>query len=206
MRTQRDKRIWTAFDLEMNQPSNEIIQIGAVKFNIETMELYGKLRIYVKIQEKLCRDPKICDIVQLTGITDGILQEEGVSLLEAYQGLAAFHRADVEGAKGMVNPIVWGGGDSRLLRAQVEAAGHQWGNGDYYCFGNREMDMKSFHQLISMSRDKPFAGGLAKSLHKWSGQFQGRSHDATVDAYNTAKIAHIIYTEMKEKTWKSLES
>jgi len=199
MRVIRNSSIWTAFDLEMNQPTNEIIQIGAVKFNIETMEVYGKLRLYVKIEDKLCRDPKICDIVQLTGITDEKLEEEGMSLLEAYEGLRVFHQAPVGSDRGMVNPIVWGGGDSRLLRSQVEAAGRKWTSHDYYCFGNREMDIKSFHQMLSIADGKNYAGGLSKSLHKWGGQFQGRTHDATNDAFNTGKFAHIIFNIMKER-------
>jgi len=198
---QRNTKIWTAFDLELNQPSNKIIQIGAVKFNIETEEVYGRFNVLVKIDEPLQRDPAIVDIVQLTGITEERLTEDGITLLEAYKGLASFHKAKVmlDGKEqaGMVNPIVWGGGDSRTLRTQVEELIGSWKESDHYCFGNREIDLKSFHQMLQIANNKPFAGGLSKSFHKWGGQFKGRAHDAEVDAFNTAMFACLIFKQLQ---------
>lgn len=198
---QRNTKVWTAFDLELNQPSNKIIQIGAVKFNILTEEVYGRLSVFVKIDEPLQRDPKIVDIVALTGITEEKLATEGMTLLEAYKALAKFHKAKVhvDGSEqlGMVNPIVWGGGDSRALKTQVEAVKGGWTDDNFYCFGNREIDIKSFHQMIQMANNRPYAGGLAKSFHKWSGQFKGRAHDAEIDAYNTAMFACKIFKYLK---------
>ena len=83
--------LFTAMDLELNQPSNKIIQIGAVKFNILTGEVYDRLRTYVHIDEPLCTDESICHIPKLTGITDKILEEKGVTLHEAYKELRKFH-------------------------------------------------------------------------------------------------------------------
>jgi inhibitor of KinA sporulation pathway (predicted exonuclease) len=198
---QRNTKIWTAFDLELNQPSNKIIQIGAVKFNIETEEVYGRFNILVKIDEPLQRDPAVVDIVELTGITEERLKADGVSLLEAYNGLSKFHRATVsfngKEHHGMINPIVWGGGDSRTLRTQVEELITSWDAMDFYCFGNREIDLKSFHQIMQIANDQPYAGGLSKSFHKWGGQFKGRAHDAEVDAYNTAMFACLIYKQLQ---------
>jgi inhibitor of KinA sporulation pathway (predicted exonuclease) len=200
---QRNTKIWTAFDLELNQPSNKIIQIGAVKFNIETEEVYAALNVLVQIDEPLQRDPAIVDIVALTGITEERLEKDGVSLVKAYKALKKFHQAEVtiNGVEhaGMINPIVWGGGDSRTLKTQIEAAKGPWQHPDFYCFGNREIDIKSFHQIMQIANDRPFAGGLAKSFHKWGGQFKGRAHDAEVDAYNTAMFACKLYKELKEK-------
>lgn len=198
----RNTKIWTAFDLELNQPSNKIIQIGAVKFNIETKEVYGRFNALVQIDEPLQRDTSIVDIVMLTGITEERLKQDGVSLAEAYKGLSKFHRATVsvngKEEAGMVNPIVWGGGDSRALKEQVEKVISSWADQDCYCFGNREIDLKSFHQMLQIANDRPFAGGLSKSFHKWGGQFKGRAHDAEVDAYNTAMFACLIFEKLKE--------
>lgn len=199
----RNTKIWTAFDLELNQPSNKIIQIGAVKFNIETEELYGRFNALVKIDEPLQRDPAIVDIIALTGITEERLEKDGMSLLEAYKGLSKFHRATVtingKEEAGMVNPIVWGGGDSRTLKEQVGNLITSWDNYDYYCFGNREIDIKSFHQMLQIANNRPFAGGLSRSFHKWGGQFKGRAHDAEIDAFNTAMFACLIFKKLKEK-------
>lgn len=197
---ERNTKIWTALDLEMNQPSGKIIQIGAVKFNIDTAQVYDSINILVKIDEPLCTDDSICNIPQLTGITEARLAKDGVDLMSAYKQTARFHNAPVmidefTHTYGMVNPVVWGCGDNRTLRQQVQEAGLS--KDEFYCFGNREIDMKSFHQLIMMANNQPFAGGLSRSFHKWGGQFKGRAHDAEVDAYNTAMFACKIYKALR---------
>jgi inhibitor of KinA sporulation pathway (predicted exonuclease) len=197
----RDQNIWTAIDLEMNQPSGKIIQIGAVKFHLLTGEVFARFDRYVKIDELLCTDSSICDIPALTGITDAKLANEGMSLLDAYTELAAFHRAPVQFdgvmTQGMINPIVWGGDDSRCLREQIEAAGYLYGADGWYCFGHRIFDMKSFHQWFMMAEGKTYAGGLSKSIHKWNVQFKFRAHNALNDAYNTAMLACAIYKKIR---------
>jgi len=52
------------FDLELNQPSEKIIQLGAIAGNIQTGEILESLSAYINPGEPL--DPKI---ITLTGIT-----------------------------------------------------------------------------------------------------------------------------------------
>ena len=198
---ERNTKIWTALDLEMNQPSGKIIQIGAVKFNIETKEVYASFNQLVCIDEPLCTDIKICDIPALTGITEERLLQFGIPLTEAYEQMAIFHKAPVmigeEQHSGMVNPVVWGGDDARCLKQELLDNGYKFDPKDYFCFGNRIFDIKSFHQWISMANGMPFAGGLSRSMAKWKVNFRGRKHDAEADAYNTAMLACSVFKSLQ---------
>ena len=73
--------IFTALDLEMNQPSKKIIQIGACVGNISTGQIFEKLSVFVNPQERISSY-----ITNLTKIT----QEDvdcGFTLEEAYRKL-----------------------------------------------------------------------------------------------------------------------
>jgi DNA polymerase III epsilon subunit-like protein len=193
--------LFTSLDLELNQPSDKIIQIGAVKFNLLTGQIYDKLKTYVKIDEKLCTDESICHIPKLTGITDEILEEKGIDLISAYRELREFHNKPVEIngelETAMLNPFVWGGDDSRCIREQVQAAGYEFSNKNHYCFGHRFFDVKTIFQLLQIANHESLKGGLKKACQKWDVKFEGRAHDATVDAYNTAKLAHKLFLEIR---------
>lgn len=174
--------IYTSLDLEMDQPGCEIIQIGAVSFDAVTMEVFEKLRAYVKIDHPL--NPFI---TKLTGITDEVLQKEGTSLREAYDKLVLLHKA--RGA--FVNPVTWGQGDSQCLRSQVGL------DEAMYCFGRRSRDVKDIFQAWRESQGEKVQGGLAKSLTKLGMQFQGRKHDALDDAFNTARAYHALLRKFR---------
>jgi DNA polymerase III epsilon subunit-like protein len=193
--------LFTSLDLELNQPSNKIIQIGAAKFNLLTGEIYKKFKVYVKIDELLCVDESICHIPKLTGITDEILAEKGVDLITAYKSLRDFHAEPVtingEEQYAMLNPVVWGGDDSRCVREQVESAGYEFSSKNYYCFGHRFFDAKTIFQLLQIANHESIKGGLKTACKKWDVKFEGRAHDATVDAYNTAKLMHKLFMEIR---------
>lgn len=193
--------LFTSLDLELNQPSNKIIQIGAVKFNILTGKIYKKLKIYVKIDEKLCTDETICHIPKLTGITDEILDAEGIDLISAYRQLRDFHNEEVtingDLERAMLNPIVWGGDDARCVREQVIQAGYEFTNKKHFCFGHRFFDIKTIFQLLQIANHASIKGGLREACKRQNVRFEGRAHDATVDAYNTAKLAHKLFMEIR---------
>src|ERR1041384_4707322 len=103
--------IVTALDLEMNQPSQRIIQVGAVVGNIKTGEILEKLSVIVNPMEEL--NPEIielCDIQQEQ-------VDNGVTLEEAYRQLRNMHLKH----KSFINPITWGGGDSLELKEQLKS-------------------------------------------------------------------------------------
>lgn len=171
--------IITALDLEMNQPSNKIIQIGAVIGDLKTGEILSSLSLIINPHETL--NP---DIIKLTGI----LQEDvdaGTDLEIAYEALKNIHI----GAKSFINPLTWGGGDSQFLRDQLKMNDEKW------CFGRRWIDAKTVFISYCMANDLKFYGGLGKSLIKLGLKFDGQKHSALDDARNT----FIIYRELLKR-------
>jgi len=114
----------------------------------------------------------------LTGITND-QNKGGVSLEEAYSQI----EADVRELKPFMNPLTWGGGDSAELRQQLGGA-----YDDQYVFGRRWIDVKTVFIAQQMARGEPFLGGLRKSMNRVGCRFEGKAHDALVDAENTFKM------------------
>lgn len=173
-----------SLDLEFDQPSGQIIQIGAVVGNIATGDILGRFSAYVKIEVPL--NPFI---VQLTGITDAELAHSGTDLITAYKKLLAF-RAQFQDVQ--VNPLTWGGGDSQELLQQLQQAHtepFEWP------LGRRWFDVKTLFQFRQMRRHQKPQAGLAKALTKLGMQFKGRKHNALDDALNTLLAAHQLYKE-----------
>lgn len=179
-------KIFTALDLEMNQPSGKIIQIGAVVGNILTGEIIDKFRLHVNPHEQLgfCNDITK-SITDLTGIT----QEEvdnAPDLEEAYKQLREFHKKH----NSFINPITWGGGDAEEIRRQLPCPinktwvieSHSWP------FGRRWIDVKTLYVSWRLQYGKPPVGGLAKAMTNVGLKFEGRKHDAESDALNTFRM------------------
>src|SRR5271166_3894106 len=100
---------FTCLDLEMNQPSGKIIQVGAAVGNLLTGDVYERLRIYVQIDEPL--DARISTLCRIT-------QEQlntGTSLIDAYRQVAQLHTRH----QSFVNAVTWGGDDTGELQKQV---------------------------------------------------------------------------------------
>jgi inhibitor of KinA sporulation pathway (predicted exonuclease) len=100
-------------------------------------------------------------------------------LEEAYSQI----EADVRELKPFMNPLTWGGGDSAELRQQLGGA-----YDDQYVFGRRWIDVKTVFIAQQMARGEPFLGGLRKSMNRVGCRFEGKAHDALVDAENTFKM------------------
>lgn len=158
-----------AIDLEMNQPSRKIIQIGAVVGSLKSGEIIERFSRYVNPAESL--NP---EIVQLTGITQKDV-DSGVYLPKAYSDLVSL----MERTGAFCNPITWGGSDTEILRAQLDGAYNRW------VFGHRWIDAKTVYQSYCLANDKPLQGGLAKVMTKFGLRFSGKRHNALSDAENT---------------------
>lgn len=164
-----------ALDLELNQPSEKIIQVGACAFEVRTGEILDRFCVTVNPDGE-----EVAPIIEeLTGITSEMAWG-GIGLAEAYSKLVAFHAEN----RCAMNPVTWGGGDSILLRDQLEAKGQrvQW------AFGRRWIDAKTVMQTLRMAHGINSQGGLARSMTKLGLNFVGRKHNAGDDAYNTALI------------------
>jgi inhibitor of KinA sporulation pathway (predicted exonuclease) len=169
----------TCLDLEMNQPSGKIIQIGAVIGDTSSGVISGRLRIYVNPNELL--NP---DIINLCKISQEQV-DNGLSLEEAYIQLKDFHKnAD------FINPVTWGGADSQELFDQLDPTVRtDW------CFGRRWIDAKTVAVTRMIVReDRVLSGGLSTTMKRFGLKFQGEAHDAQTDAENTFRIYnHMLY-------------
>jgi inhibitor of KinA sporulation pathway (predicted exonuclease) len=165
------KDYFLAIDLELNQPSNTIIQLGWAIGNIKSGEIVETGSNIVYTTETI--NP---EIVALTKITDEQIAQ-GVSLVDAYNTMmASCERWDC-----FINPITWGGGDSQLLKEQLPTD-------IVWKLGRRWIDAKTVYCSWRLAHFEEPAGGLAKALTKLGLAFQGRKHNAVDDAVNTFRI------------------
>lgn len=161
-------------DLEMNQPSGKIIQIGYCIADIYKSEIKSQAAIYVDPKEEL--NPRI---VELTGIKQTNVNNS-FSLLEAYEMMAA----DAKRYDCWINAVTWGGGDSQELHEQLmkQEIPFEW------IFGRRWLDVKTIWHFKQISAGKQVQGGLARCMTKMGLKFEGRKHDAMDDSYNTYRM------------------
>lgn len=166
---------YVAIDLEMNQPSDRIIQVGvAIGRRGQAAEDY-------LVRNWLIHPGEVLDpfIVQLTGITDEALATNAVPLLQVAAELGAL----LDTHAPFVNPVTWGGGDSSHLRQAFNEAGIGFPH-----FGRRWIDIKTWHVMRELARGATPAGGLGKSMAKYGLKFEGQAHRADVDAFNTLRL------------------
>ena len=171
------RELVVALDLEMNQPSGDIIQIGAVMGNIKTGEIVSRFESKVNPQELL--DPRI---VQLTRIKQ---QDVDVApfFIQAYQALLNW-LAPYDDSR-VLNPLTWSGGDTDKLFAQVLRSGL---SGESWPFGRRWLDAKTLFVAWRMAQGHELQGGLARAMTKLGLSFIGQKHNALCDAENTFRI------------------
>ncbi len=163
-----------ALDLEFNQPSQRIIQIGAVLGHLPSGQVHSRFSCFVNPAEPLSEH-----IAELCGIAPGVLDCAG-SLEEAFAQLVQWRApfaADIQR-----NPLTWGGADSDTLR---QALGHESGP---YVFGRRWNDVKTVYAAWCHANGREPQGGLAPSMKKFGLVFEGRKHDAMYDALNTFRM------------------
>lgn len=159
-----------SLDLEMNQPSNTIIQIGVCIGSTTTGEVLATGQWNIRTDETI--DPFI---TKLTGFTQ-FDANSGVSLLEAYNDINEMYKE----YQCSLNFITWGGGDSELFRKQLP-------EGTPWLYGRRWFDIKTLYQAFTLASGKSVSprAGLAKALVRIGLAFKGTKHTAGDDAINT---------------------
>lgn len=169
-----------SLDLELNQPSGSIIQIGACVGDTETGKILESFCEEIKIEEQLSEF-----IINLTGITQAMM-EEGEPLSSSYERLVDMSRRH----ECFINTLTWGGGDSEYLQKQINPALN-------WSFGRRWIDAKTVFISYQMANGQPFFGGLKKSIHRLGMKFEGEAHNALADARNTFFIYHELLGRIK---------
>ena len=173
-------------DVELNQPSRKVIQIGAAVFNARNAALIERLELYVNPNEPI--DPFI---TELTGITNSDVAG-GVTIYEAYNELKRFHAKH----KCFRNPMVWGSGvrnDSIAIYEDYLKFGDSLGENDLdfdteNFMGFRVIDVKTIYQSQAIFENSQYAGGLKDCMKKMGLEFEGEAHRALTDAINTFRI------------------
>lgn len=169
-----------ALDLELNQPSNTIIQIGITIGNVYTGEVLEKKGWLICVAEEI--NPYI---TQLTTITQEMV-DSGVFLDDAYREMTELYKKH----NCTLNFVTWGGGDHKALRTQLfehydlnpSLGKVQWE------YGHREFDVKTLFLALAMAGSKKVRSGLAKSMTRVGLAFEGTKHWAPDDAHNTFRL------------------
>jgi len=185
-----------SMDLEMNQPSGRIIQIGAVVGNLKTGKILAEFNQLVCIDdEPLCEDDTIFNVPKSTGITEDRLHADGIPLDDAYEKLCDFKKK----YNCNTTPIVWGGNDAKYLRDELERdykmefQNKRYDKAKMFIFGFRILDIKTFFQFFIHAKGGHMQSGLKKSMKRVGLEFVGKNHDALSDAINTFRFANFFF-------------
>lgn len=174
-----------AIDLELNQPSNKIIQIGAVIGDLRSGEVVSSFSTFADPGEQLS-----AEIVKLTSIKQSDVDGAG-ALLDAYGSLVEWMAPYSELRQR--EALTWGGGDTTHLFQQLGAPFDQW------VFSRRWTDAKTVFSAWRMAQGRPWDGGLARAMTKLGLVFEGRKHHALDDARNTFRIFYRLLGEFKNQ-------
>ena len=164
-------------DLEMNQPSQKIIQIGAVCFDPYNGAIFDTFNELVNPGEQISQE-----ITELTGITNEDVSNKS-SILVAATLLNSFKN------RLNINPIgiVWGAGRSNDVRKIYEESGIESN------FKDRIIDVKGIFNMLANSSTSEYRSkvGLGRALEilglGWDLKY-GKQHNALADAYNTYRL------------------
>ena len=176
-----------SLDLEMNQPSGTIIEIGYTIADDHTGEVKLVKGLIVNPHEQLTEF-----IMNLTHINQEMV-DNGQELVDAWKELLK----DCESFQVHRQPVVWGGGDIRTLKAQVGAKDPSLliADKNRWAFGFTEMNVKNVVQAVLNAKGLKTQGGLAKSLGKFDMAFKGVKHRANDDSLNT----FLLYAELLKR-------
>lgn len=171
-------------DLEANQPSGEIIEIGAVKLTRDGgvhPHQFGEL---VRIKDHL----GACDtrggrktITELTGISEQMLKEA-----DYFPGVAARFKNWAMSESKNILLASWGNWDIPCLRKDYEKHGLD------YPFRGKSIDIKSIGVWVNLVTGHKVKGdGLSTMMKSWGLKFKGDKHRGKDDAYNTALLLQV---------------
>lgn len=164
------------FDLEMNKPTDKIIQIGANLVDIKRGVILDSFDTFVDPLEPI--DPFIKD---LTGIMDSDVQG-APQIVEALNRFFSWAKDN-----DCAHFTVWGS-DYWVVKNEVEAQ-HLLGKEINIPKKTSQLNLKEtallFRSCFSSAKSR---GGLKATIDLFGLSFTGRQHDARDDAYNTTKL------------------
>jgi inhibitor of KinA sporulation pathway (predicted exonuclease) len=182
--------VYFVLDLELDRPNEDlecIIQIGYVIADLATGKVLKQESLYIKRPDDLKLIP---EITELTGITDELLEERGMSM-QAAMGII---NHDIQKLKPYKQVVQWGDGDIRCLHRDFQ----KYTTGLEWPFYRRFIDVKTLNIVRSITLERSLRGGLGTACKTHGFKFEGAEHDALDDAYNTWIIFHKIMKEIKK--------
>lgn len=184
----RDDTRFVALDLEFNQPSRKLIQVGlSIGSRDQREDEYRQYQWLVNPGESISPE-----ITALTGISDSDVAT-GLGLAE--MAFAVVDTLAREGAY-LPNPVVWGEGDSPALREAFQSAGVP------YPFGYRSIDIKGWHAYLALTKGESPRGALRETMRRYGLAFIGLPHRADVDAFNTLRFFfHLLQRQNRLNTF-----
>lgn len=169
----------TIVDLEMNQPSGNIIQIGSCVLDVRNQTISNNFQVLVQLPPGEELDPFI---TSLTGITQPEIDRQGVPLKKALEKYWEVNPGKHHGAWG------WDHRELVELSDKLEVK-HPMIHG---------YDIKAISALMACARPQgKLRSGLSNSLAREGLRFIGTPHRAFDDAYNTARLAASYVRKMK---------
>jgi inhibitor of KinA sporulation pathway (predicted exonuclease) len=182
---------YLALDLEFNQPSNKIIQVGIAIGNPDQGVLVCK-GWYVDPNEDIDEH-----ITHLTGIDDQIIILDATPMSLIAEKIGKL----ITEYNCFVNPVQWGGGDAKALLAEFRL-----NQIPFQFFGRREIDVKTIYSYLSFAQGRKPSGGLASAMGRYGMKFQGTAHRADIDAENTLRFFFVLLDRQKqfEKTYNEM--
>jgi inhibitor of KinA sporulation pathway (predicted exonuclease) len=187
MSTKKEPLFWS-LDLEMEQPSNEIISVG-VAFEYPTETIKKDFLITPSY-------PLSPFIQELTGLRDDMFdwnKTRKECFIEFYNEYYKFTAINDKGFKPQTHPITWGQGDLHLLRKQMNEV----------LFSELELPRRIVDVKSLLWFDKMVKGeynstrmSLDSGLKYMNLMFLGNPHNSADDAYNTLLLfRHLLYSK-----------
>lgn len=178
-----------AVDLELNQPSNKIIQLGASAFDTDVGEI-AKFNEYCDPGEPINWGYK-CSETQTLGELlgpkfprDTHMQPCTIYVLRRFWKWCK----DNELGKKFVQ---WGGGDMEIIFKECRGHNVRYPNHIY------PINVKQMYKYVWQPASKfPKAHGLQSASHCMNSKFLGQAHNAADDAFNTGWVFMKMYNEV----------
>lgn len=174
MKSYNKNKMYLALDLEMNQPSGKVIEVGVCIASCNTIMTPKLYSWYVNPNEPITEF-----ITGLTGITDDDVINKSTPVAEIASTLSSYITQD----DCYVNPVVWGGGDHGSLMQCFNEHGVKFNH-----FGRRWMDVKTIHTFLQLIKGDNANGGLRSCMGAYNLKFEGDAHRASADAHNTLRL------------------
>jgi hypothetical protein len=178
-----------ALDLELNQPSRKLIQVGVcLGHPLQSEEEYIVRRWYLDPAE-----PIAPEITALTGIDDATIAAHAVPIEQLATELGELLRATPDC---FVNPVTWGSGDAEALLGLFREARVPFPH-----FGRRCIDVKTIHVALRLCMGRNANGGLSSAMGSHGLSFCGEAHRADVDAFNTLRFFFHLQARQRAMEW-----